>query len=161
ANLSWMGSIYDTALGQAAQDRKQTLAALKTVIEAGPYSAEQAQSKGLIDRVGQVHEAAEALKSRAGEDAKVVDFDDYAQVVKPLIGRTGGATIAVIGAEGDIITGRNNGSMFSRSENIYSDDTAKAFYDAIKDDNVKAIVFRVSSPGGSDTASEEILAAMK
>src|SRR5690606_978391 len=41
------------------------------------------------------------------------------------------------------------------------DDVAKAFYDAAKDKDVKAIVFRVSSPGGSDTASEQILAAMK
>ncbi len=38
---------------------------------------------------------------------------------------------------------------------------AQAFYNAIDDGNVKAIVFRVSSPGGSDTASEEILSAVR
>ena len=37
---------------------------------------------------------------------------------------------------------------------------ARSFYDAIDDTAVKAIVFRVSSPGGSDTASEQILAAV-
>jgi protease-4 len=159
ASLSWMGSVYDTALGQAAFDRKKDLASLKATIEAGPYSAEDALAKGLIDKVGQVHDAVQALKTRAGDDAKVVDFDDYALAIKPMLNRSGGSTIAVIGAEGDILTGRNEGSPFSSSTRIYSDDTAKAFYDAIKDDSVKAIVFRVSSPGGSDTASEEILAA--
>jgi protease-4 len=38
---------------------------------------------------------------------------------------------------------------------------AEAFYNAIEDKDVKAIVFRVSSPGGSDTASEQILAAVR
>src|SRR6185312_6819717 len=44
---------------------------------------------------------------------------------------------------------------------IYADDTAEAFYNAIKAKDVKAIVFRLNSPGGSDTASEEILAAIR
>jgi protease-4 len=162
ATLSWVGSVYDTALGQAAFDRKKDLASLKAVIEAGPYSAEQAQEKGLVDKVGQVHEAEETLRVAAGDDAKVVDFLDYAAAVKLKLNQGSGSTIAVIGAEGAIVTGKGGGgSPFSQSSNVYSDDTAQAFYDAIKDDNVKAIVFRVSSPGGSDTASEEILAAMR
>jgi signal peptide peptidase SppA len=37
---------------------------------------------------------------------------------------------------------------------------AEAIYDAIKDDEVEAIILRVSSPGGSDTASDQILAAV-
>jgi protease-4 len=69
--------------------------------------------------------------------------------------------IAYIGAEGDIVTGTGASQGFGGSSNIYSDDVAKAFYDAIHDDQVKAIVFRVSSPGGSDTASEQILAAVQ
>src|SRR6202012_2730140 len=36
-----------------------------------------------------------------------------------------------------------------------------AFYDAAKSDEVKAIVFRLNSPGGSDTASEQILAGVR
>ncbi|MBS0363452.1 MAG: signal peptide peptidase SppA, partial [Proteobacteria bacterium] len=40
-------------------------------------------------------------------------------------------------------------------------DLAQAFYDAIKAKDVKAIVFRLNSPGGSDTASEQILAAVR
>jgi protease-4 len=162
ATLSWMGSVFDSALAQAAADRKKDPAALKALIAGGPYSAEQARAHGLIDRVGQVHEAEEFLKARAGGKAEVVDFEDYAGVVKAMSGRKRGPTIAVIGAEGPIITGRGGAaSPWSSDSTIYSDDTAKAFYDAIEDKDVKAIVFRVSSPGGSDTASEQILAAMR
>jgi protease-4 len=159
ATLSWMGGVYDTALGLAAFDRKKSPEALRAIIQGGPYSAEDAMAKGLVDRVGQVHEAQEALKQRAGDNAAIADFFDYALQVKPLIGSQGRSTIAVIGAEGDILTGKGEVSPFSRRSQIYSDDTAKAFYDAIKDKDVRAIVFRISSPGGSDTASEQILAA--
>ena len=36
--------------------------AFKALVEAGPYSAEQARANGLVDRIGQVEEAEAALK---------------------------------------------------------------------------------------------------
>jgi protease-4 len=44
---------------------------------------------------------------------------------------------------------------------VYSDDVADALKEATEDKDIKAIVLRVSSPGGSDTASEQILSAVK
>lgn len=161
STLSWMGSVYTTALTTAAQDRKIDPAALIKTIEAGPYSAEEAKAKGLIDRVGQVKDAQDAMLSRAGKGAKLLDFDDYASRSKKAPAKTG-PTIAVVSAEGAIMTGSGEGgSPFGGDSTIYSDQVAKALYDAIDDKDVKAIVFRVSSPGGSDTASEQILAAVK
>jgi protease IV len=161
STLSWMGSVYATALTTAAQDRKVDPAALIKTIEAGPYSAEEARAKGLIDRVGQVKDAQDAMLSRAGKGAKLLDFEDYADRAKRAPAKTG-PTIAVVSAEGAIMTGSGEGgSPFGGDSTIYSDQVAKALYDAIDDKDVKAIVFRVSSPGGSDTASEQILAAVK
>jgi protease-4 len=161
STLSWMGSVYTTALTTAAQDRKIDPAALIKTIEAGPYSAEEAKAEGLIDRVGQVKDAQDAMLSRAGKGAKLMDFDDYASRSRKAPAKTG-STIAVVSAEGAIMTGSGEGgSPFGGDSTIYSDQVAKALYDAIDDKDVKAIVFRVSSPGGSDTASEQILAAVK
>ncbi|EJL29222.1 signal peptide peptidase SppA, 67K type [Caulobacter sp. AP07] len=161
STLSWMGSVYNSALTTAAQDRKVDPAALIKTIEAGPYSAEEAQAKGLIDKVGQVKDVQDAMLGRAGKGAKLLDFDDYASRAKRTPPKTG-PTIAVVSAEGAIMTGSGEGgSPFGGDSTIYSDQVAKALYDAIDDKDVKAIVFRVSSPGGSDTASEQILAAVK
>ena len=160
ATLGWMDSVFDTALNAVAADRRMDPAKLRQIIEAGPYSAPDALAKGLIDKVGGVHEAEEALKTRAGDDAKLEDFSDYISEQKAE-SKVGAPTIAVVEAEGDIITGRSKQSAFSSDQNIYSDDMAKAFYDAIANKNVKAIVFRVNSPGGSDTASEQILPAVR
>lgn len=161
STLSWMGSVYRTALTSAAADRKREPAELVKVLEAGPYIAQEAQAKGLIDKVGQVSDIQAFALEKAGKGAKLVDFDDYASRSKPPAAKTGPA-IAVIGAEGAIVTGTDNGgSPFGGDSNVYSDDVAQAFRNATEDKDVKAIVFRVSSPGGSDTASEQILAALK
>jgi len=163
---SWMGSIYQTTILTAASDRRKEPAAFVKTIEAGPYLAEQAQAAGIIDRVGQVREAQAALKAKVGGDAELVDFHDYMSRAKrsekagSIVGE--GSAIAVVAAEGPIMTGTDQSSNpFAGGQTIWSDDVSEAIYDAIDDDDVKAIVLRVSSPGGSDTASEQILAAVR
>ncbi|GGP04712.1 signal peptide peptidase SppA [Cloacibacterium rupense] len=58
--------------------------------------------------------------------------------------------IAVLYASGEIF----NGDEYS---NIHSDKYVKYIKDLADDDNVKAVVLRVNSPGGSGNASDEIL----
>jgi protease-4 len=161
AELSWMGSVYDTDLSAAAADRKLDRAVLKTSLEGGPYLAEDAQRLRLIDRVGQLHAAETEMLKRAGADAELVDFDDFARG-RHTSRRTTGSTIAVIEAEGDIVTGTDGArNPLAGGSSIHSDDLSDAFYDAAKAKEVKAIVFRLDSPGGSDTASEQILDAIR
>jgi len=166
AQLSWMGSIYRSAVLTAAADRHKEPTAFIRTIEAGPYSAEQAKAAGLIDQVGQEHDAENALKAAVDRHADFVDFNEYAARVKHVDKATAamnvGSSIAVIEAEGPIMTGTDEASNpFAGGQTIYSDDVADAIYEAIDDHEVKAIVLRVSSPGGADTASEQILAAVR
>ncbi|MES2033011.1 MAG: signal peptide peptidase SppA [Pseudomonadota bacterium] len=166
SSLSWMTSIYRTAVLTAAIDRKKEPIAFVRTFEAGPYSAEDAKAKGLIDGVGQVRDTAQAMLAKAGPKAELVDFEDYmgkaGRATRAASAMKGGSAIAVIGAEGPIMTGAGGGgNPFGGDQTVWSDDVADSFYQAIEDKDVKAIVFRVSSPGGSDTASEQILAAVK
>ncbi|MDP1632180.1 MAG: signal peptide peptidase SppA [Caulobacter sp.] len=163
---AWMNSVYRTAVLTAAIDRKKEPVAFVRAIEAGPWSAEEAATKGLIDHVGQVRQAADALIAKAGKKAELADFDDYMRQVsrtrRASDALSGKPAIAVISAEGPIMTGAGGGgNPFANDDTVWSDDISDAFYEAIDDKDVKAIVFRVSSPGGSDTASEQILAAVK
>lgn len=159
--LAWMTSIYDGAVGAAARDRKLEAAALRQVLEAGPYTAEEALQARLIDKVGHVEAAQAEARRRAGSSAEMVDFRRYASSQGRRSG-SGGDAIAIVSAEGAIVTGTSSGAdPFASGSTIRSDDTAKAIHDAIEDRSVKAIVFRVSSPGGSPEASEQILAAVR
>lgn len=161
ATLSWLGAVYQSNLAFAAADRKTDPAALRQALEAGPYIAEDALKLRLIDHIGQVREAQQSLLDRAGDGAKLVDFDDYADAARPRE-RPVGDSIAVIEAEGPIVTGRDMGSNpFTGGTTIYSDNLAEAILRAAKANSVKAIVLRINSPGGSDTASEQILDAIR
>jgi len=161
AMAAWMSSIYNSALANAAQDRKTTPAALRATIEAGPYSSAEALQRQLIDKVGHVEEAEAEAKRRAGRNAEILSFRDYASS-KGARNGSGRNAIAIVGGEGGIMTGTGRGAdPFGGGASIRSDDLAEAIHDAIKDDAVKAIVFRVSSPGGSPDASEQILAAVR
>jgi protease-4 len=155
-----MGSIYASALAAAAADRHTAPAALKAAIEAGPYDAAGALGKGLIDKLGQVREAQAAVLAKAGPGAKLVDIDDYPSGAANLNGGLSRPVVAVVNAEGDIMTGSGGGGGLG-AQTISSDDVATALYTAADDKQVKAIVFRLNSPGGSDTASEQILAAVR
>ncbi|HWQ85866.1 signal peptide peptidase SppA [Brevundimonas sp.] len=160
AMTAWMTSIYASAIANAAQDRKLTPQALRATIEAGPHSSAEARRLRLIDKIGQVEEAEAEAKRRAGRGAEIVEFSDYASSRGERAG-AGRNAIAIVGGEGAINTGTGGGDPFGGGSSIQSDDLAEAIYDAIEDKAVKAIVFRVSSPGGSPEASEQILAAVR
>jgi protease-4 len=160
ATLGWMNSVYLSAVANAARDRELDRTVLQNALEAGPAVGEAARERGLVDRLGQVEEAEQRALTRAGEDAETINFAEYA--MRPDTRHHGGAVIAVIEAEGPIVTGTGgSASPFGDASTIHSDRTAEAIYDAIEDEEVRAIVFRVSSPGGSDVASEQILAAVR
>lgn len=161
SQLSWMGAIYGRSIATAALDRKKDPQTIFKTIEAGPYLAEDALQKGLIDKLGQVEEVQKAALAKAGKGAELVEFEKYMRNHRDRDSGSGPA-IAVVEGEGPIVTGQNGATNpFSGGSTMYSDDVAEALYDAVEDKNVKAIVFRVNSPGGSDTASEQILAAVK
>ena len=161
AMTAWMGSIYASAIANAAQDRRLTPQALRATIEGGPYSSAQALQRRLIDKIGQVEEAEAEARRRAGRGAEIIEFQDYASSKGERSG-SGRNAIAIVGGEGAIMTGTGGGGdPFGGGSSIRSDDLAEALYDAIEDRAVKAIVFRVSSPGGSPEASEQILAAVR
>ena len=158
ATLGWMGSIYHSMINDIAADRRMEPAKVQSLLEAGPYGAEDALKLGLINNLGQVHDAQESARKRGGDDATLVDIGDYEKTIDA---KTKGEVIAVIDGEGAIMTGTGGGNGFGSEPQMLSDDVSDAFYKAAKDDKVKAIVFRVSSPGGSDTASEQIADAMQ
>ena len=160
AMTAWMTSIYTSAIANAASDRKLTPASLRATIEGGPWSSAEALQHKLIDKIGQVEEAEAEVKRRAGNGAELVELGEYASARGQRSG-SGRKAIAIVGGEGAIMTGTGGGGGFGGGSSIHSDDLAGALYEAIEDKDVKAIVFRVSSPGGSPEASEQILAAVR
>jgi len=90
----------------------------------------------------------EKLGIDEGDDIKTINVTDLNKTAKSK-NITSSNRIAVIIAEGEIVGGDADGV-------ISSEKFAKEIRKARKDDNIKAIVLRVNSPGGSVVASEVI-----
>jgi protease-4 len=153
-----MNSVYDTAVTQMADNRHVPRADVVAGLESSPQFAEDARAKKLVDRIGYDDEARAAANARAGTNAKSVKFTDYVKDATP---RLGTANIAIVEAAGEIRDGTAKTSWLTASSGIASDDLSAAIGQAARDKNIKAIVLRVDSPGGSVTASDQILHAVK
>jgi len=153
-----LNSVYDGAVAQMADNRHIPRTDVVAGLQASPQFAEEAKSRKMVDRIGYDDESRAAALKRAGSGAKSVKFTDYVKNIAPKLAT---ANIAIVEAAGEIRDGTAKTSWLSASSGIASDDLSAAIDQAARDKNIKAIVFRVDSPGGSVTASDQILHAVK
>lgn len=117
--------------------------------------AETYVSSGLADTLMYQDEALSYLKSLTGlsdeDDLKTLNLDEMTRVKATAPKSKTRDVVAVYYAYGEI----DNGSS-SYDEGINSEKVTKDLRDLRKDKNVKAVVLRVNSPGGSAYGSEQI-----
>ncbi|WP_034797880.1 signal peptide peptidase SppA [Hyphomonas beringensis] len=151
-------SLWSTALEEIASDRGLDKATVEAALESGPIPAEDAISQKLLDKSGYPEEASNAALERAGNDAQMLDLVSYMPPSLPVRA----PMVAVVGGEGAVVTGgATGGSPFSSPAGFASDQISQAILDAGNNDKVKAIVFRVDSPGGSPVAADQIWNAIE
>lgn len=133
------------------------------VVEDGPWTPARAKELGLVDEVGYADEAIRALQKESnavrtrvafgpGEgDAEGTGLDE---VVRTLAGEGGAAgPIALVRATGSISMSGGGGLLGGRG-GITERDLGKTIAKLERDDDVKAVVLRIDSPGGSALASD-------
>lgn len=136
-------------------DRKQSPEALQALAdEKGILLAEEAQAAGLVDRVAAFDEVLAELEALAGTHGREktfnqIDLGTYSKLeVKP--GSHGKNRIGVVYAEGVIVNGEGG------PDQAGGDRVSRELRKLRKDPDVKAVVLRVNSPGGSAGASDLI-----
>lgn len=135
-------------------DRKQSPDALQALADQkGLLLPEEAQAAGLVDRVAAFDDVLEELKKLAGTNThektfNQIDLATYADLeVRP---RKGKHRIAVVYAEGEIVNGEG------RPDQAGGDRISRELRKVRQEPDVKAVVLRVNSPGGSSSASDLI-----
>ncbi|MFC9972236.1 signal peptide peptidase SppA [Spirillospora sp. NPDC127200] len=153
-----------------ARARGLEVARVRELIDRGPLLAPEALESGLVDRLGYRDEVYADLREKAGPDAQLRYVSRYTRTQGlakrlPQPGRQD--AVALINGQGAIRLGRSGrgGPLPTQGPAMGSDTIAAAIRSAVKDERVKAIVFRVNSPGGSAVASDviwrEVLLARK
>ena len=147
---SWFNQMKDgiCQARQIAPDKFQA------VVDAGPYLGKEAVAAKLVDAVAYRDEVYGQIKSQAGSGAELLYLDKYLQRAgRP---HDSGRTIALVFGVGGVTRGKSDYDPVQGSQNMGSDTVAGAIRAATEDKSVKAILFRVDSPGGSYVASDTI-----
>jgi len=149
-----LASISGQIIHGIAENRKLSEDEVRAAIDRGPLLADEAHDAKLVDRLGYRDEAIVHARSRAGSGAELTSLTTY-------LDRAGrphreGATIALIYGSGLIQRAASSTNPLTESNVMAANKIARAFHAAVRDPAVRAILFRVDSPGGSVVASETI-----
>ncbi|MDG4951675.1 signal peptide peptidase SppA [Actinobacillus equuli] len=159
---TWLTSIWNNIRQDIARNRQiqpeQVLPDSQTYIEKYKAlkgdDAQYALNQKLITEVTTPSQIQTALIQQFGEDKegnyKHIDYFDYAHGLTDRFNVKAENKIAVINVEGQIVSGK------SSQNSAGSDTIVKQLRKAREDKNVRGVILRVNSPGGSAMASEII-----
>lgn len=166
--------LYDQMLTTIAADRELQIKEVKSLVNQGLLTATQAKAAGLIDRVEYFDQFRSELEQEYKADKLVyvvnygkqeidTDFSGPMGMIKLFQSILGGSSsgdgskgpkLALVYAVGAITAGKSESGL--GAEMMGSETIVKALHEAAEDENVKAIVLRIDSPGGSALASDMI-----
>jgi protease IV len=180
---NWLlDSLYESYQKMVAEGRGVKPERVRQWIDGALYTPEQAKLQGMIDCVEHRQAFESELRKKFGEEIKFnrkygakkssqdIDLSSplgMLQLWATLIegGKkkpSGKDVIGIVYVDGAIMPGKPADSPFAgESEEAYSTPLRKALDKIAEEKNVKAVVLRVNSPGGSAVASEIILNATK
>lgn len=156
AESSWEGVI-----ASIAEARGLTEDEVRALADRGPLLAQAALEARLIDRCGYRDEAYQEIRRRVGGEVRLLFGTRWAPSTSPArkiakaVTTRNQSVVALVDGFGTIVVGRSRRTL-TGGRQMGSDTVAAAIRAARKDEKVRALVFRVDSPGGSYVASDTI-----
>ena len=149
-----LASIGGQIIHGIAEGRKLPEAEVREAIDRGPLLADEARQAKLVDRLGYRDEVLAQARAHARSGAELTGLTTY-------LDRAGrphreGSTIALIYGSGLIQRAASSANPLTESNVMAATEITRAFRVAVRDPAVRAILFRIDSPGGSVVASESI-----
>lgn len=152
AVTSLLESMFEQYTADIAAARGKSHEEMKATIDRGYFTSREALDEGLVDSLAYWDELRK-MTEHDGE-ARMISGEDYEEIKPSSLGLDEGPVIAIIHVTGSIVSGSGDGSgeeVLATSDNI-----RKAFEKAREDDEVKAVIMRINSPGGESMSSEVI-----
>lgn len=156
----YIQSLWDNICKDVSKSRNISVAKLNDLADNGIFVAngKMLLAEKMVDGIRYAEEmkaeVKKLLKLDADKKINQLSIADMATVKEE--GNDGDDEIAVYYAYGDIVDSPAAGSLFSNSHAIVGNDVCKDLEELANDDNVKAVVIRINSGGGSAYASEQM-----
>jgi protease IV len=143
---------YEQLVQAIADGRKKSEAEVRALIDEGPFLPEDALRVGLIDDVAYEDQLGDKGKIPFGA-GKRLELDDYDRVSPGSLGLDRGPRVAVIYAAGTIVSGRSGYDPMNGP--VLGADTLVEYIRKVREaQDIKGVVLRIDSPGGSAVASD-------
>ncbi len=157
----FLDDIYYPIINTIAHSRSKTSAEIDALIEEIAYfNSDDAKIHSLIDTTLYDFELEEYL-SKTYDGMPIVDFQEVInERAVDEVWFSSRPKIALVIAEGTIVSGEGTPNLF-QTRLIGSDRYARIFEELRKDKTVRAVLFRINSPGGYAEASEKITHAVR
>jgi len=136
-------------LSGIAQARGMEPPEVKAIVDDCPVAPADFEAARLADGTRYLEDLHEEI---GGEQTSLIRMEDYAQVRPASLGLGVGPKVGVIFGVGGITTGESGTGV--RGDTLGADSLVKALQEVAADDEVRAVVFRIDSPGGSALASD-------
>lgn len=152
-----LSTLWSDYLATVSKSRKITPQQLQAIANSqGDLMASEARQNRLVDKVGYLDEVIADLKkltrsSKEDKSFRQISLTTYAKVKNTDFKKRNSANkIAIVYAEGEIVDGQGG------SQQVGGDSLAKQIRQLRQDEDIKAVILRINSPGGSVTGSEKI-----
>ena len=148
-------SFFGQLVRGVAEGRKLSEDEVRRLVDSGPYLADEALEAKLVDGLLYRDEVYERVKETWGKGAELLWLKRYLERAgRPNL--EGQDTVALIYGVGQVMRGKSQQSPLGGDPTMGGDTVAAAVRRAVEDPAVKAIVFRIDSPGGSYVASDTV-----
>lgn len=153
-----LDSLYGQFVSDVASERRLEPAKMRQLIDSVPLDSEKARQEGLVDRVGYRSDALDEVWTRAGKVRELTSLSDYAaDESRP---RPRGEVVALVRVSGAIMSGPAGNSPLDDDVAALAEDVVDALDQAARAKEVRAIVLRIDSPGGTYPAADAIADAV-
>ena len=153
-----LDSLYGQFVSDVARERNIEPAKLRQLIDSVPFDSEKTRQERLVDRIGYRADALDEVATRAGKSRTLVLLSNYAN--DPSRPKPHGDTVALVRITGAIMSGSPNRGPLDDDNIATSEDIVDALDQAASAKEVKAIVLRIDSPGGTYPAADAIADAV-
>ena len=153
---SILDDVYGRLIGVIAAARKKSPEEIRATIDEGPFLAEQAVSKGLVDSLMYEDQMFGELEARLKSgDLKKVSHGEYSKVTPASLNLEGKPRLAFLVGQGGITRGDPNDDGLN-DDGITAEGFNKLLRRIGNDRNIRGVIVRIDSPGGDPTASDDI-----
>ena len=154
---SILDDVYGRFLTTVGSARGKSEEQVRQILDGGPFIPQQALKAGLVDALKYEDELEQHIKESLDlEELRKVKYSRYRKTLDDTFAFGAENQVAIVYAVGNIMGGRGQTDPFTGTKILGGDSFSETLRKVRDNDDIKAVILRINSPGGDAIASDQI-----